>query len=81
MALDSIPEKPELHNKYFFHLDHPLNAVQAAHLRGGVQGRHAVPGPGREVAPRPGHQVLQHAQVTLLGGNIFVLNANIFLAV
>ena len=50
------------------YLDHPLEAVQTAHLGGGVERSHAVPGPGQQFAPGPGlaDQVLQHLEVALL---------------
>lgn len=49
---------------------HPLQTVETAHLRGGMNGRHAIAGANIQRAARLQHEELEHLQVALLSGQI-----------
>ena len=58
---DDLPRPPIRSDTY-----HPLEAVEASHLGGGVDRRHAVPGAGAQTARLVVDQVAQHVEVALL---------------
>ena len=62
----------QCHQNQLFHLfeDHPLDAGQAAHLRRSMDRRHPILGSSVQVAPGLLHQVLEHVEVPLLGGQV-----------